>query len=172
MTVLLAACVTAASAAAPDAPEGQVRQFLSKYRSLQFSGLPDPREARTLAPYLSARLNDQMRRAWTVQRRFAVRHKDEKPPMIEGDLFSSLFEGPTSFETGETRIESDRATVLVRFSYADSGGTTSWSDQYELVRKPKGAGWAIDDVKYLGNWPFAPKGRLSEGLKDVISLKY
>jgi hypothetical protein len=168
---LLAAAILGAAglgAATVAAPADRVSSFLRAYRRLGFSGLPNAREERALAPYLSPRLREMMARAQAEQTRFAAANPGEKPPLVEGDLFSSLFEGPTSFTVGETRSEGGRAVVTVVFSYADPVSKPppfSWKDHFLLVQI--GGRWLLDDVEYLGGWGFAQKGRLAEALEDV-----
>jgi hypothetical protein len=154
-----------AQTASSGQPGTRVRSFLNAYHSLKFSGLPTVEQERTLAPHLSPRLRELITAAREVQQEFIARNPDEKPPFVEGDLFSSLFEGPTSFTMGAAKVSSRQASVLVRFTYVDSRpgmkGTT-WQDRY-LLTKVNGR-WLIDDVEYLGKWDFAPKGKLSEAL--------
>jgi len=165
LALFLAAGLQAAPAAAP---ADRVSSFLRAYRRLGFSGLPNAREEKALAPFLSPRLRELMAKARAEQTTFAAKNPGEKPPLVEGDLFSSLFEGPTSFTVGETRIDGNRAVTTVVFSYADpvsKAPAFSWKDRYLLVQL--GARWLLDDVEYAGDWDFAPFGRLSEALEDV-----
>ena len=67
--------------------------FLSVYGSFHPSdGIPDVGARARLQPYLSPALNKLLADAAAAQARFSAKIKDS-PPLIEGDLFSSLFEG-------------------------------------------------------------------------------
>ena len=41
-----------------------------------------------------------------------------------------------------------------------------WQDKVYLVKSPQG--WVVDDIEFLGDWPFMHKGRLQALLKKVI----
>jgi len=151
-------------------PDEEVKSFLSVYHSLKFTGLPNPEQMKRLSPFLSPNLQELIRRASKAQEEFIAKYPEEKPPLIEGDLFSSLFEGPTSFEITKTEIKTSRANVLVKFIYVDSRprfGSTTWNDRYILVKDD--SRWLIDDVEYLGNWDFAQKGRLTDVLRQDVT---
>ena len=151
-------------------PDEVVKSFLSKYISLKFTGLPNPEQMERLSPFLSPKLQEMIKKEYKAQEEFIAKYPDEKPPLIEGDLFSSLFEGPTSFEIAKSEIEVDRAKVLVKFTYVDPRpkfGSTAWNDRYILVKD--NSRWLIDDVEYLGNWDFAQKGRLTDVLRQAVT---
>jgi len=152
-------------AANPPEPGAAVQAFYTICREERLSGLPDARQLERLSGLLSARLIALIEAARTRQARFQREHPSDKPPFIEGDLFSSLFEGPTGFEPGAVQRDGDRARVTVHFSHRDerSGGSvTRWEDDAWLVRE-RGQ-WRIDDIEYRGDWPFAARGRLARNL--------
>jgi len=152
------------AAEAPD-PGATVQAFYTICRGERLSGLPDARQLERLSGLLSTRLIALIEAARTRQARFQREFPNDKPPFIEGDLFSSLFEGPTGFEPGTVRLDGDRARVTVHFSHRDErngGSVTRWEDDAWLVRE-RGQ-WRIDDVEYHGGWPFAARGRLARNL--------
>ncbi|MBS3954946.1 MAG: hypothetical protein KGZ88_18485, partial [Methylomicrobium sp.] len=164
--------IAASQASTHTTPDKHVSAFLGKYHSMRFSGLPNDEQAKVLASYLSPRLNELLQNARQFQQDFKTRYPTEKPPLVEGDIFSSLFEGATSFEISEAAIALDSANVLVTFSYAvpqADARPETWSDRYKLIKMTNGSNWLIDDVEYLGQWDFAPKGQLSESLKAVTN---
>ena len=91
---------------------------------------------------------------WREQDAFIRANPGEKPPWIEGDLFSSLFEGPQSFELGQTSIVERHAEVPITFTSVADGKTTTWTDVVVLA-KSSGA-WKIWDVRYNATWDFKP----------------
>lgn len=150
---------------APGTPGAAVYDLYTICREERLSGLPDGRQLARLSGLLSARLTALIESARAHQARFMREHPDEKPPFIEGDLFSSLFEGPSGFEVGAVRLDGDRARVTVRFRHRDEPAgrdVTRWEDDAWLVRE-RGR-WRIDDVEYRGDWPFAARGRLARNL--------
>lgn len=129
-------------------------------------GLPDQAAAARLKPYLSSRLAGLLDMAAGAARRFSARNP-KAPPLLEGDLFSSQFEGFTSYQMGACTIAgaSARCSVLLTYQPAgrSSGKPVSWTDAVLLVKS--GAGWKVDDIVYLGNFPFGNTGLLSDTLK-------
>jgi hypothetical protein len=146
-------------------PGAAVQAFYTICREERLSGLPDARQLERLSGLLSTRLIALIEAARARQARFQRERPDEKPPFVEGDLFSSLFEGPTGFAPGAVRLDGDRARVTVHFSHRDESKrshVTRWTDDAWLVRE-RGQ-WRIDDVEYHGGWPFAARGRLARNL--------
>src|SRR4029450_11407943 len=95
-------------------------------------GLPDKPAMKALSPFFSSHLVELFDSARKYQDDFSKRSPDEKPPFVEGCMFSSLFEGPTSFEIGRTeKMPDGKSKVFVRFSYVDSENpknNVSWED--------------------------------------------
>ena len=91
--------------------------------------------------------------------------------MVDGDIFSSLFEGATRGEVETVTVSADTATVRIKYIYADPATDKtihSWNDRFLLIRS--GKNWLIDDVEYQGSWDFAVRGRLSVALIETASL--
>jgi hypothetical protein len=131
-------------------------------------GLPTGPTWETLEPLLSADFALVIRRAQEVQARFRREFPEDKPPWIEGDFFSSLFEGPTGFTVGKPALEGagTRARVPVAMEHAADGTTTRWTDTFLLVRE-RGA-WRLDDVEFGGTWDFAARGSLKDALRESL----
>lgn len=81
----------------------------------------------------------------------------DKPQLLEGEIFSGLYEGFTGFAVGDAEVTGGRATVDVHFT--NSHYATGWTDRVQLVDQD---GWKIDDVRYLDK----KTGAL--GLRDVL----
>ena len=167
---LLFGCAVASDSSAvrpvdPDSPEATVKAFYEICIEERVTGLPTESQFEQLRPLVSDHLYGLLADARMEQVEFAKENPYEKPPWIEGDLFSSLFEGPTGFSTGEVAVDGKRATVRVDFVDDSPGMETPfrWSDDVELVLNADGD-WVIDDVVYRGEWDFASKGRLSDAL--------
>jgi hypothetical protein len=78
---------------------------------------------------------------------------------VDGCLFASLFEGPTSFTVGTAVTGGGITRVPVRFQYGDEA---AWQDVIVLTRE--GPDYVIDDIEFAGAGPFNPPGRLSHAL--------
>ena len=177
LLALLSACSGVPEAPAPaetkaSSAEGErVLAFLAQYHAQFFRGLPNATQAAALAPHLSPRLNGLLHDALAGQQAYKARYPTDKPPMIDGDIFSSLFEGASSGEIDTVDTADGRATVRVKYSYSDPEThkvIETWPDNFLLVRD--GSGWLIDDIEYLGGWDFAPRGRLSVALTETAAL--
>lgn len=155
-------CASLQTSSAPSDPRQTVQIFYSTLLTNKVSGLPDGKTMKALAPLMTPDLARYFREARQVQAVFMKHSPDEKPPWCEGDLFSSLFEGPQKVSVGEPRIIGSRAEVPVLCSHSDRSGTTRWTDVFLLQKTPRG--WLVEDVRYGGKWPFAASGTLSEVL--------
>jgi hypothetical protein len=165
--VLVLALACRPFAEKPD-PAAVVNRFYTAYQALGPGlGLPAPADLAKLAPLLTPRLRALLAAARRVQDDFAKAHPDEKPPFVEGDLFSSLFEGFKAFHVGAAEpLPGGGYRVKVDLSYweeSDPKTVTKWQDAV-LVQSQEGA-LLIDDFEFLGDWDFAQKGRLSEILR-------
>ena len=144
-----------------------INSFYNIYMSVRPSGVPTEKELQELKPYLSASLIGLLKEARRAEEQYAKKTKGEAPPLVEGDLFTSLFEGATEFRilTCDARTDS----CLVSFSYVEETRDSSpitWRDNVYLVKDSQG--WLVDDIDFLGDWEFMHKGRLKELLKEVI----
>jgi len=147
-------------------PDAAASGFLSVYDSFHPSdGIPDMGARARLQPYLSPTLNKLLADAAAAQARFSAKIKDS-PPLIEGDLFSSMFEGATQSKLQACAITGNQARCPVAFTHAGSkGNATNWTDTLLLVNIP--GGWRVDDIAYGGGFQFGNTGRLSDTLKTV-----
>ena len=84
--------------------------------------------------------------------------------MIEGDVFSSLYEGQDAVKIGDIKIEGNKATAEVEFTNTEYKLT--WKDVVILVQEN---GWKIDDVLYTGH-KVDVKGT-KDGLLSLINSK-
>jgi hypothetical protein len=143
-----------------------VDAFYNVYLTVRPSGVPSEKEQQKLKLYLSASLGKLLKGAAMAERKYSRTTKGEVPPLVEGDLFTSLFEGASAF----TVLSCDSRTLscLVEFSYLDpeNKSSTTWKDKAYLIKDSRG--WRVDDIEFLGNWQFMHKGRLKELLKQVI----
>jgi hypothetical protein len=107
-----------------------------------------------------------------AQARLTARVKNAVPPMLEGDIFSSLFEGATAWKVGTCQGNAKTARCPVALTYtppASQKGSkpANWSDTILLENTPQG--WKVDDVIYDAGFAFGNTGRLSSMLQMVIA---
>ena len=85
-------------------------------------------------------------------------------PLVEGDLFSSLFEGVEVVTPSGTEVTGAGARVNLSMRFGEGDSAVRWKDAVLLVREQDS--WCIADVEYRGDWPFANKGKLSTTLAE------
>ncbi|MFY9309457.1 MAG: hypothetical protein WAQ28_10465 [Bacteroidia bacterium] len=85
-------------------------------------------------------------------------YPEDKPLMIEGDIYTSLYEGQDSAKIIETKIEGKKAVVTVEFVNTHFDNIT-WRDEVQLINEN---GWKIDDVIFKGN------NSSYKGTKDLL----
>lgn len=147
---LWAAAGTAHPNDAADAAAGRFLTAYQKLRASGLSGLPDRGMLRELAPHLTPGLKGSLEAARREQRRCRKKFPDDKPPWIEGDLFSSNFEGFTSFRI-EEGARGD-GTVPVAYEYVAAKDRVEWRDVLSLKRV--GGRWRLDNVTYRAPFQF------------------
>jgi hypothetical protein len=178
MKMVLAAISLLALAQSAQADDGgamakAAQGFYAAYSTFHPSdGIPDAAGRAKYAPYISAALGDLLVKAGNAETAFAAANKDV-PPLIEGDIVTSNFEGATASKIGACSGDAKTGRCAIDLTY-DPGNTGNpkdepihWSDTAYLVNG--GQGWRIDDIGYGGNWDFGNKGRMSITLKTAIA---
>jgi hypothetical protein len=162
-------------AQATDDPGAAVNEFYAVYKDQHAQGgIPDATGRLRYTPVLSPRLNKLLTDAAGAQARLTAKVRNAVPPMLEGDIFSSLFEGATAWKVGTCQADMKSAHCSVALNYtppptqnAKAPKPANWSDTVLLVRTPQG--WKVDDVIYDAGFQFGNTGRLSEMLQMVVA---
>lgn len=143
-----------------------VDAFYHAYIAARPSGIPSEKVQLKFKPFISVELAKLLQEADKAEQKYQKKTKGEVPPLVEGDIFTSLFEGATSFLV----LSCDPGTVscVVEFSYVDTRDQSSftWKDKVYLVKESRT--WMVDDIEFLGDWQFMHKGRLKGLLKQVL----
>lgn len=137
-------------------PGAIVERFYATTIASRLSGAPTPEALAILAPYLSDTLQALLAAARRQHDADLARSPDEKPAFAEGDLFSSLFEGPTAVEALADTIRGDSHRVTAGMTYRGADTVVHWADVVVLV--PQHGHLVIDDIEYRGSWDFATRG--------------
>ena len=157
---------------APATPESEqmrsatalVTDFYEMRDRLGRTGLPPEGDMNAYRAFLCPSLSAAMDAARVRQKLYIDENPDDKPPMVEGDLFSSLFEGTDVVTPAGTEVQGDTARVTLSMRFGEGDGAARWKDTV-LLAKDQGS-WCIADVEYRGDWPFANKGKLSTTLAE------
>lgn len=131
-------------------------------------GVPDAAARARYAPAISSTLAGLLDDAAKAEEDFAQITKGQVPPLLEGDIFTSLFEGATGYTVGSCKESGASATCPISLTHTEAGQKpVNWTDTAILSKGPDG--WRVDDIGYSGSWDFSNKGKLSETLKFAIA---
>lgn len=171
---LLASCTSSAPPGPVAGAITVVEEFYRTRKPFQNHGAPTATELASMRHWLSAELITLLARADSLRSAEMAAAPNEKPAFVEGDLFSSLFEGPTGFEvkagevtgaggaTDATGAEGASYRVPVHFTFKDNNTAQRWVDTVLVVTE--GGRLVVSDVCYGGTWDFANKGSLVTSL--------
>jgi hypothetical protein len=166
-------CSTGVCFADPSADMAKVATgFYEAYATFHPSdGIPDAKGRAKYQPFISPGLDQLLADGNRAEAAFAKANKDS-PPLIEGDLFTSNFEGASSYKVGACSANGSNGRCVVTLGYDDRGQNAkakplTWTDTVYLAASP--GGWRVDDIGYGGTWAFGNKGRLSDTLKGAIA---
>lgn len=175
--VLAALCIAAPLAACGDTEQeaGATRAAATFYDivlSERMGGVPDAEMRAKLRPVISPDLDSLLAQAAEAERRHTARTNNEEPPYLQGDIFTSLFEGATGYEV--TGCD-EKSEILIECEVQlvhDAGEPVQWKDRVLLAAAPAGPKtFLVDDIAYGGGWDFAPKGNLKDMLRSVIEAE-
>ena len=166
LAAVLAGCLSACGK--PESPTGNVvERFYQARLASGTAGVPDEKQLRALSPYLGEELRGLLEQARKRQLEDIAAAPGDKPAFVDGDLFSSLFEGPTSFQLGADELTGDTHRVSVQFAYDKQQPVVSWTDKV-VVKEEQGKP-VIVDIEYGGTWEFGNKGALVSMLKQALT---
>lgn len=162
-----------------DTPADAAHQFYATVLAIHAKDcLPDTKELHRLAPFMSRRLTALLRHAWIYREQFIKNHPPQrtqegylihdKPPLIDGDCFSSNLEGVTRFTLGQLQESGGRYRIALNLVYVDAtrpGKPASWTDAIIIIKE--NGRFVVDDMEFLGDWPYANHGLLSRSLEDA-----
>ncbi len=166
----------AVPAHAAEDPAAAANAFYAVYAAqhAQGGGIPDATGRLRYSAVLTPRLNRQITDAAAAQARLSAKVKNAVPPMLEGDIFSSLFEGATAWKVGACTVTgaAARCPVALTHEVAPLAGRkpekpAHWNDVLVLANTP--AGWKVDDVAYDAGFAFGNTGKLSDMLAMVVT---
>jgi hypothetical protein len=161
LLVLLAACARTA-----DVPTVPVGRFYGAYVGHGLSGAPTDSQLAALTPHLSDTLRGLLAAARRAHDEEARTAPVEKPSFTDGDLFSSLFEGPTRYEVLVADTSGPPYRVPVRLTYDGATPAVSWTDTALVVRENDRL--VVGDIVFGGAWEFGNRGSLRKGLEQAL----
>jgi hypothetical protein len=149
-------------------PRGVAEAFYRTYLQVHAMGVPNATQRARLHPYLSPALEAALAAAERAEQEYRRKTNASVPPLAEGDLFSSLFEGATAFAVPDCVAQGEAMQCRAQLSYLDPATRqkVEWQDTLVLVRVA--SAWRVDDIAYGGRYAFGNTGTLAVTLKILI----
>jgi len=171
IAALLGIAALPAFASTSDDPAAVANGFYGVYATFHPSdGIPEAKARAKLEPFISPALDKLLVEGKAAETHFRSVTKNMSPPLVEGDLFTSNFEGATAYHVGACAKSGETAHCPVTFGYRDNSKEdakpVNWTDTVYLVHAANG--WRVDDVAYGATWAFGNKGRLKSVLTSAI----
>ena len=140
--------------------------FYRIYLTTRPTGIPNAAIRTKFSPAISHTLAQLLERADSAERHYAKVTRRLVPPLVQGDIFTSLFEGAENFTVRDCKRTEAVTVCGVELRYGSGGNSAQWVDKIHLVRS-RGR-WVVDDIEYGGDWGFMHKGRLKDVLRRAI----
>lgn len=168
------ACATACGEPPDDThlQEQVISGFYQQHLKSHTPGIPNADELKLLQPFLSQALFALLSKASETEVKYHAAAEEPVPPLVDGDLFTSLFEGATSFKMDGCESEDNRASCQVKFRHTGSsdskggGSDESWKDKLLLVKENNQ--WRIDDIEFLGSGQSSQREYLTDTLSSIV----
>jgi hypothetical protein len=151
-------------------PEAATEAFYAARIASGAQGTPSLDELEQLAPYISVALHDLLREALFKHQRIASRTQQKGRTFSEGDLFSSLFDGPTSLIVGSSEpLAGNEFLITVRLTSAKQLPALIWTDKVRVVRER--GHYVIADIEFGNHWAFGSNTKLVTSLQSAMNKR-
>jgi len=158
------AAVPVLAGAADDGPRAAVQRFYDWRMNSGSMGAPRPADIEAMRPMLTPELICLLESTSRYRDAYAKAFPGDKPPFADGELYSSLFEGPNRMAIDKVSKDPQAARVRVNL-YHDQPGAKDrkgWKDVVVLDRR--GDRWLISDIEFKGGFQFGNGGSLRKSL--------
>ena len=127
--------VSTVTAAEDPALRKAAERFYAVYRASAPSGVPEGKALDAYRPVMSASLVALLERAGAAERAYADKTSHESPPLLEGDAFSSTFEGASEAQVQSCSAAATTGSCRIELVYRDEDGgkPIQWTDTAFLV---------------------------------------
>lgn len=169
--VLMSGC--AKTQGAPDpTPQGVVKGFYDWRIRSQMTGAPSAQQLAEMGPFISAELRQLLA---DVQPEAQAADSNGNPQVgkkskqrrrrafSEGDLFSSIFDGPTTFKVDAVQTQGADQFVPVTFTSAKQLPSVNWVDRIKVISED--GHYVVADIEYGSHWEFGVRASLVDALK-------
>lgn len=164
-------CAVGGSACRKTEPQATPAAAIESFYSVRIAsgarGTPSIDELEQLAPFISVELHDLLAEALLNHQKLAAKTREKGRTFSDGDLFSSLFDGPTSLLVGGSEtLAGDQFLVTVKLTSAKQLPALKWSDKVRVVRE--GGHYVVADIEYANHWAFGSNTRLVHSLQRAL----
>ena len=151
-------------------PESAIDAFYSERMASGARGTPSLEELERLAPLISVELHELLQEALLKHHKLASKTVQRRRTFVEGDLFSSLFDGPTSLLVGSSEpLAGDEFLITVQLTSAKQLPALTWTDKVRVVRER--GHYVIADIEYGNHWAFGSNTRLVSSLQMAMGKR-
>lgn len=152
---------------APD-PAIVADAFYRTYLAIRSPGVPDARQRARLRPFLSTSLDAELEAAEKAEQFYRAKTNGAVPPLVEGDLFASLFEGASEVSVGDCAAAPPFVQCTLQMAYIDPNTRqrVQWQDMVVLARQR--GHWRVHDMTYQSEFGLGRHGTLLGFLRIVV----
>ena len=147
-------------------PREFAQRFYALLYELKIIGLPNAEEFKTIAPFLSPSLQKLLFAAKQKQSEYMRKNPTNKPPWIEGDLFSNSMEEILRYKVGTPEIENSLVRIPVRVTSHEEKFMSRWTDT--LLLRRNNSKWVVTNVIYETQ----KKSKSYDNLRKILKAEY
>lgn len=140
--IVCAAC----SRAERSSPSDVVVQFYTMRDAVGMQGAPSERELAALRPFIADTLAGRLAYADTLRRTGTIPASDSASLIVRGDLFSSLFEGPSTFRVMPSTPVGEQVVVPVECTSERVRPAVRWTDTVTVVSQ--GGRYVVQNIHF------------------------
>jgi hypothetical protein len=151
-------------------PEAAIQAFYTSRIASGSRGTPSVDELEELAPYISEELHGLLEEALLNHNKISSRTVQKRRTFSEGDLFSSLFDGPTTFAAGSIEdLSGDEHVVSVKLTSGKQLPALTWIDKVKVIHE--NGRYVVADIEYTNHWAFGSNTKLVSSLRSAITKR-
>lgn len=162
-SVALASLAMACGKTTDATPRDVAMQLYVSLEAAGVRGMPEPRALLVIEPYLTDDLAARLRRA---SEQLAAHAGGTTATDASHSVFSSLYDGYTTYFVRDVLEQGDTARVIMAFTNTQQKPTVEWSDTLVVVKAAPS--WRAHDLRYGSDWDFGYRGSLRSVLEHVL----
>lgn len=164
LTILLAACSKNSAQEAKQV----VSNFYQANQTTHPTGALTLAELLTFRQFVSVPLFELLKNVSEAEEAHLRETGDQQPPLVDGNLLTSLPLGATTYRIINCQLESDQGMCRVELVYSDAQhkSPAKWVDKVILSRDVRG--WVIANIIYAGDNGAMRSGDLHGTLLDIL----